>query len=159
MRITALILVMIHVTLAYVRIVFGCQMKNLMVQIVSKFVVWLHASNITKNLANQRELIFLRNASHCSSVKRAQLRLNENKQKYSAICLRTQKYLCKNNIIIVLKMIASGANNEAINGMLWFKCPKTKFCGARKVTIAVCETIALFNTGAASKAIVMDILQ
>ena len=47
--------------------------------------------------------------------------------------------------------------NEAINGMLWSKCPKIKFCGARKVTIAVCETIALFNTGAASKAIVMDI--
>ena len=45
--------------------------------------------------------------------------------------------------------------NESANGVLWFKCPKTKFCGARRVRIAVCETIAAFNTGAASKAVVM----
>ena len=65
--------------------------------------------------------------------------------------------LSKDNLLSrCLKGITQN-QNEAINGMLWFKCPKTKFCGARKVTIAVCETIALFNTGAASKAIVMDI--
>jgi hypothetical protein len=49
--------------------------------------------------------------------------------------------------------------NEAMNGMLWSKCPKTKFCGAQKGTIAVCETIALFNTGTASKAMVMNIFR
>ena len=43
--------------------------------------------------------------------------------------------------------------NESVNGQLWSRCPKTKFCGVRRVCIAVCETI--FNTGAASKA-VMD---
>ena len=47
--------------------------------------------------------------------------------------------------------------NEAANGMLWSKCPKTKFCGARRVRIAACETILVFNTGAASKAVVMNL--
>ena len=47
--------------------------------------------------------------------------------------------------------------NEAANGLLWSKCPKTKFCGARRVRIAACETIAAFNTGAASKAVVLDL--
>lgn len=46
--------------------------------------------------------------------------------------------------------------NEAANGVLWSKCPKTKFCGARRVRIAVCETVAIFNTGAASKAVIMN---
>ena len=42
--------------------------------------------------------------------------------------------------------------NEAINGILWSKCPKTKFVGRKRVELAVCETIGIFNTGAASKA-------
>ena len=45
--------------------------------------------------------------------------------------------------------------NEAANGMLWSQCPKIKFCGARRVCIAVCETIGLFNTDAGSLAEVM----
>ena len=36
--------------------------------------------------------------------------------------------------------------------MLWSRCPKTKFCGARRVRISVCETISSFNTGAGSLA-------
>ena len=49
--------------------------------------------------------------------------------------------------------------NEAANGILWSKCPKTKFCGVRRVCvpIAACETITLFNTGAASKAVTLDL--
>ena len=47
--------------------------------------------------------------------------------------------------------------NEAANGILWSKCPKTKFCGARSVRIAACETITLFNIGAASKAVTLDL--
>ena len=47
--------------------------------------------------------------------------------------------------------------NEAANGMHWSRCPKTKFCGARRVRIAACETVTLFNTGAASKAAVMEL--
>lgn len=49
--------------------------------------------------------------------------------------------------------------NEAVNGQLWSKCSKTKFCGARKVRIAACETIMVFNTGAASKAVTMELCQ
>lgn len=49
--------------------------------------------------------------------------------------------------------------NEAVNGQLWSECSKTKFCGARRVRIAACETIAVFNTGAASKAVTMELGQ
>lgn len=45
--------------------------------------------------------------------------------------------------------------NESINAVLWSKCPKTKFCGKRRVEIAVCETIGVFNIGAAAKADLM----
>ena len=47
--------------------------------------------------------------------------------------------------------------NEAANGMLWSRCPKTRFCGARRVRIAVCETVAVFNTGSGSKAVIMNL--
>ena len=47
--------------------------------------------------------------------------------------------------------------NEAANGILWSKCPKTKFCGARRVRIAACATIAAFNTGAASQAVILQL--
>ena len=47
--------------------------------------------------------------------------------------------------------------NEAVNGQLWSKCSKTKFSGARKVCIAACDAIAVFNTGAASKAVTMQL--
>ena len=39
--------------------------------------------------------------------------------------------------------------NEAINGILWKKCPKTKFCGRERLLLAVAETVCEFNTGAA----------
>ena len=39
--------------------------------------------------------------------------------------------------------------NEAINGILWSKCPKRKFCGREKLLLAVAETVCEFNTGAA----------
>ena len=45
--------------------------------------------------------------------------------------------------------------NEAINGILWSNCPKTIFCGKQKVEIAVCETISVFNSGAANKGVVL----
>ena len=47
--------------------------------------------------------------------------------------------------------------NEAANGILWSKCPKTKFCGARRVGIAACTTIAAFNTSAASQAVTLQL--
>ena len=40
--------------------------------------------------------------------------------------------------------------NESINGILWSKCPKRKFCGRQKLLLAVGETVCEFNTGAAS---------
>ena len=40
--------------------------------------------------------------------------------------------------------------NESLNGRLWSLVPKTTFCGKRRIVIAVCETICVSNTGAAS---------
>ena len=42
--------------------------------------------------------------------------------------------------------------NESINGVLWSKCPKTKFCGKYKVSLAVTETVVHFNFGSTSRA-------
>ena len=39
--------------------------------------------------------------------------------------------------------------------MLWGKCPKTQFCGKRQVNIAVSQTVALFNVGAGSDAVLL----
>lgn len=65
--------------------------------------------------------------------------------------------LSKDDLLIrCLKGITQN-QNEAANGVLWSKCPKTKFCGARRVRISACETIAAFNTGAASKAVALDL--
>ena len=41
--------------------------------------------------------------------------------------------------------------NEAINGLLWSKCPKKKFCGKVKVLLAVSKTIIHLNTGSGSR--------
>ena len=46
--------------------------------------------------------------------------------------------------------------NEAVNGQLWNFCPKSRFCGKRRVRIAVCQTVGVFNTGAASKGTIMQ---
>ena len=46
--------------------------------------------------------------------------------------------------------------NEAINGLSWGKCPKTKFCGKVKVLLAVSETISHFNTGSGSKVTLLN---
>ena len=43
------------------------------------------------------------------------------------------------------------SQNESINGVLWGRCLKTKFCGKQKVKLAVSETVCEFNTGAYSK--------
>ena len=42
--------------------------------------------------------------------------------------------------------------NECINGVLWSKCPKTKFCGKVRVSLAVSKTVSHFNTGAGHRA-------
>ena len=34
--------------------------------------------------------------------------------------------------------------------------PKHKFCGRRRVNIAACEAICVFNTGAATKGMMME---
>ena len=46
--------------------------------------------------------------------------------------------------------------NESLNGKLWSLVPKSKFCGKRRVTIGVCETICVSNTGAGSKLVIME---
>ena len=66
-----------------------------------------------------------------------------------------QSRLSKNDLLNrCLKGITQN-QNEAANGILWSKCSKTKFCGARRVGIAACATIAAFNTGAASQAVTL----
>ena len=42
--------------------------------------------------------------------------------------------------------------NEAVNGVLWSRCPKTKFCSKTKVELAVSETICHFNAGSVEDA-------
>ena len=45
--------------------------------------------------------------------------------------------------------------NESLNSRLWSLVPKSRFCGKRRVTIGVCETICDSNTGAGSKSVIM----
>ena len=48
--------------------------------------------------------------------------------------------------------------NEAVNGVLWSRCPKTKFCGRTKLVMAVSETVCHFNTGAGYTLSLMETL-
>ena len=47
--------------------------------------------------------------------------------------------------------------NESVTAQLWSRCPKITFTGPRRVQIAVCETVSVFNTGSASKAKIMGL--
>ena len=46
--------------------------------------------------------------------------------------------------------------NESVNGVLWSKCPKTKFCGKSKILLAVSETVTHFNSGSGSRVKLLD---
>ena len=48
--------------------------------------------------------------------------------------------------------------NESINGFLWGICPKTRFCGRKRLEAAVCETINRFNTGSQSSAELLEMI-
>ena len=49
--------------------------------------------------------------------------------------------------------------NESLNGQLWTnQCPKTKYCGVKRVTIAVFEAVSVFKKGTACKALLMQSL-
>ena len=48
--------------------------------------------------------------------------------------------------------------NKSINGMLWNKCPKTRFCGNRRLELSVAETVMEFNTGVGCKAEILELL-
>ena len=55
---------------------------------------------------------------------------------------------------VLLKRCLKGRTqnqNEAINGVLWSRCPKNKFCGSQRVKLAVSESVSAFNTGAGAK--------
>lgn len=45
--------------------------------------------------------------------------------------------------------------NESVNSVLWSKCLKTKFCGYKKVQLAVSDTVSHFNAESAAKATTM----
>ena len=40
--------------------------------------------------------------------------------------------------------------NESLNGTVWNRCPKTRFCGQQRVQVAVCEAVCQFNAGSGS---------
>ena len=40
--------------------------------------------------------------------------------------------------------------NEALHGILWKICPKTTFCGKRKIIIAACKALCQFNQGSST---------
>ena len=42
--------------------------------------------------------------------------------------------------------------------MLWNKCPKTKFCGKRRLELSVAETVIEFNSGVGCKAEILESL-
>jgi len=46
--------------------------------------------------------------------------------------------------------------NKSINGVLWRYCPKTTFCGRKKLELGVHQTIGKFNTGAAFASLVLE---
>ena len=45
--------------------------------------------------------------------------------------------------------------NESINHLIWDRCPKTSFCSKVRIEAAVSEAVCCFNTGAASKAMLL----
>ena len=45
--------------------------------------------------------------------------------------------------------------NESLNGVLWNKCLKTRFCGLTKLHLAVSDSVAEFNAGAGAIAVLM----
>ena len=46
--------------------------------------------------------------------------------------------------------------NESFNSTVCMRCPKEIFCGKRRITLAVSEAICVFNSGAGSKASMMN---
>ena len=40
--------------------------------------------------------------------------------------------------------------NESLNGTVWNRCPKTRFCYQQRVQVAVCEAVCQFNAGSGS---------
>ena len=40
--------------------------------------------------------------------------------------------------------------NESLNGTVWNRCPKTRFCGQQHVQVAVCEAVCQFKAGSGS---------
>ena len=45
--------------------------------------------------------------------------------------------------------------NESINNVLWFLCTKRTFCGFRKLSLCVAESVSKFNCGVGTKAVVL----
>ena len=45
--------------------------------------------------------------------------------------------------------------NEALNSILWKKCPKSVFCGKQKLTACAAQSVIQWNQGAAGSATVL----
>ena len=83
---------------------------------------------------------------------------NDNKRLPSAFIEALKplfKKLTKEELLKRCLLGLTQNQNEAINGVFRSKCPKTKFCGVRKVQLTVSETVMHFNSGSASRAITL----
>ena len=62
-----------------------------------------------------------------------------------------QRWFIKNDLLNRCLRGITQNRNDSFNGVLWGRCPKTKFCGRQKAELAVSETVCQFNTGVYSK--------
>ena len=90
-----------------------------------------------KNLANQRELVFLRNASHRSSVKRAQLLLNENNR--ASIDAVSMYVMCAKNMFCLIICCVTCKRNHKKTTILYFMTLRQTSSGEHVVNFAVAQ--------------------
>lgn len=116
----------------------------------------------TSSLEEQHKLCPKHHDSWCKFWKDRVNKTNtyDNQKRLSDVFLQELKAifvrLSKDDLLARCLKGLTQNQNESMNGQLWSRCPKNRFCGKRRVVIAVCETVGVFNTGAASKAVLMQ---
>ena len=71
------------------------------------------------------------------------------------ILLPVFKRLSSSELLQRCQMGLTQNANESINHLIWDRCPKTNFCSKIRIEAAVAEAVCCFNTGAASKAMLL----
>ena len=59
--------------------------------------------------------------------------------------------LSSDDILLSCQRGLTQNQNEALNGVVWSRCPKRLYCGAHRFTISVCDGITQFNDGATGR--------